>query len=437
MSEILVKLHKLHPGQQQIISEAKRFNVLKCGRQFGKTDLSKELVINPMLDGKKVGYWYPTYKDGDKIWQEICFILHDVIEKKDQQLKKLTLITGGTLDMWTMDDPNSGRGFTYHRVIVDEAEKARHLKDSWEQTIRATLLFYKGDAWFLSTPKFGQTYFKTVLFTNELKSDNWKSWRFTSFDNPFLDPAEIEDAKRLDELVFKCEYLAEDVDLAQRPFAYAYSDAIHKGKRVFDPNLELMLAFDFNKDPITCVASQHGEAPAEGRHKPDIDMELRYIKQFKLANSDIYALCDEIKASYDVYNPLYLITGDATGRARSALVRGNVNYWKVIKSEMGVSDNQIKTPSVNPSVKDTRVLVNSMFQNYNIIVDEDNCPDLIQDFKYVECDEFGDLLKDRTGEYKKADLLDCARYNQATFFKWFIKNNPKNPLNEEIIDDNY
>lgn len=439
MSEAVIKLHKLHPAQQQILDEARRFNVLKCGRQFGKTDLSKELVIDPMLEGKNIGYWYPTYKDGDKIWQEICFILKDIINKKDQQLKKLQLITGGTLDMWSMDDPDAGRGFTYHRVIIDEAEKARHLKDAWEQTIRATLLFHKGDAWFLSTPKFGQTYFKTVLFNNEQKSDKWKSWRFTSFDNPFLDADEIKEAQKLDELVYRCEYLAEDVDISLRPFTYAFKQDIHVRKCEYDPNLELMLSFDFNKDPITCVAAQHAAADEKLKHKANIEKELRYIKEFKLANSDIYELCETIKTCYSVYNPLYLITGDATGRNRSALVKGNLNYWKVIKQEFGVSDSQIKTPGQNPAVSDTRVLLNSMFQNYNVIVDPDECPGLIADFKYVEVDEFGDLKKDRTGEYKKVDLMDCARYLQNSFFGWFIKHNPKDrrEVPEEKFDDYY
>ena len=422
MSELIVKLHKLHANQQRIVDEAKRFNVLKCGRQFGKTDLSKELVINPMLDGKKVGYWYPTYKDGDKIWQELCYILHDVIEKKDQQLKKLTLITGGTLDMWTMDDPNSGRGFTYHRIIVDEAEKARHLKDSWEQTIRATLLFYKGDAWFLSTPKFGQTYFKNTLFVNETKSDNWKSWRFTSFDNPYLDPAEIEDAKKLDDLVFRCEYLAEDVDISLRPFAYAFEEDKHCGSCEYDSSYELLVSFDFNVSPITCITAQHYED------------KLHIIKSFKLNNSNIYELCDRLIAEYGHHNPLYLVTGDATGRNRSALSVGNLNYYKVIKTKLELSDNQIKVGSINPAISDSQVLVNAMLQNYEIVIDKDNCQPLIYDLKYVETDEFGDIKKDRTSEAKFSDQLDCFRYLLSTFFKNFIKSGQKIV---EVNDDEY
>lgn len=407
MPEILVNLNTLHKAQQQIVREAKRFNVLKCGRQFGKTDLSKELVIQPILDGKFIGYWYPTYKDGDKTWAEIKYALHDLISEKNEQLKKLKLITGGTLDMWSMDDPDSGRGFAYHRVIVDEAEKAKKLKEAWEQAIRATLLFYKGDAWFLSTPKFGQTYFKKVLFTNEQTSDQWKSWRFTSFDNPHLDPLEIQEAQKLDELTFRCEYLAEDVDITANPFAYAFNAEKHIGECKFNPLHELMVSFDFNVDPITALTCQY------------YDDTIYFIKEFRLSNSDIYALCDQIKAYFP--NALLVITGDATGQSRSAITKGNFNYYTVIQQTLGLTPHQMKLPTVNPAISDTRILMNSILQNMNVLIDPVNCEYFIKDLKYAEVDNEGELKKDRQRTERYLDLLDCGRYMLSTFFDWFLK----------------
>ncbi len=415
MSEVIIKLHKLHPAQNQIVNEAKRFNVLKCGRRFGKTDLTKELTINPLLDGKFIGYWTPTYKDLYDVWQELNFSLRDIIQTKSEQVKQITLVTGGKLDMWSMEDPNSGRGRSYHRAIIDEAEKARNLKQAWEQTIRGTLVDYSGDAWFMSTPKFGQTYFKQTLFTNPLKYNDWKAWRFSSYDNPFLPKDEVDAARaQLDDLTFRCEYLAEDVDVTQRPFAYCFSESKHVGKCEFDPAYELMLSFDFNIDPITCIASQHIQLP-------DGNMQLNFIKAFKLANSNIYELCNTIIAEYGPYNPIYMITGDATGRARSAITIGNLNYYRVIKERLDVSEGQIKVPLINPAISDSRVLLNSMLQNYNIVIDKDNCQALIYDLKYVEVDEEGAIKKDRSTEAKKADCLDGCRYTLSTFFRWFLK----------------
>ena len=405
MKLIEVKLKNLHPAQKQIISEAKQFNVLKCGRRFGKTELTKELAIQPMLDGFPVGYWCPTYKDLHEVWSELKHTLYPIIKTKEEQVKQITLITGGKIDMWSMDDPNSGRGRKYKRAIIDEAEKARNFKEAWEKTIRATLMDYKGDGWFMSTPKFGQTYFKEI-FNNKDKFDNWMSWRFTSFDNPYLDPKEIEEARKYDELVFRCEYLAEDVDVTLRPFAYAFNPNKHIGKAEFSPLHETMLSFDFNVDPITCVAAQH------------YDNTIKFIKEFRLPNSDIYELCDRIKAYFP--SALFLVTGDATGHNRSALTKGNIDYYTVIQQSLYFSYGQMRQPTVNRQVSDSRVLMNSILQNYNVIYDEENCSFLINDLKYVEVDGDGDIIKDRKSETRKADLLDGNRYLFDNFFGWFI-----------------
>ena len=379
---------------------------MKCGRRFGKTELTKELCVETLLDGGKVGYWCPTYKDLYDVWNELKLTLYDVIKNKDEQVKQLNIITGGKLDMWSMEDPNSGRGRAYHRVIIDEAEKARHFKDAWEQTIMATTVDYSGDAWFMSTPKFGQTYFKEI-FNNKEKYDNWMSWRFTTYDNPHMPVQEIERAKsQLDDLTFRCEFLAEDVDVTQNPFAYAFSDR-HIGNCDYSPNYELMLSFDFNVDPITCIASQH------------YDNCIYFIKEFRLENSDIYELCNRIKASFPT--ALYLITGDATGHNRSALAAGNINYYTVIQSELNLSFGQMKQPAINPSIGDSRVLLNSILQNYNVIFDKENCEHTIIDLRYTEVTHDGKIKKKENEQLKRGHLLDGVRYTMSTFFDYFIK----------------
>ena len=89
-----IKLKRPHRAQQQILDEARRFNIVKCGRRFGKTVLTENLSIKPALEKKFVGYWTPTYKDVSKVWDEIKFILHPIIKRKDEQLKQIKLITG-------------------------------------------------------------------------------------------------------------------------------------------------------------------------------------------------------------------------------------------------------------------------------------------------------------------------------------------------------
>lgn len=406
--EIILRLKTLHKGQNKVLADSQRFNILKIGRRWGKTTLAvHELIPNPALDGKPVAYFAPTYGDLHDVWHELRMILSPIIAEKNEQQKQMRLITGGVLDFWSMDNPDSGRGRKYARVVVDEAEKAPKFKDAWQNTILPTLIDYGGDAWILSTPKFGDTYFKR-LFADGKKEKNWASFNLSTYENPTIHADEIEIVRStMDELSFRCEILAEDVDLTRNAFAYAFDEEKHSKPCKYNPAHFVMLSFDFNVDPITCTASQH------------YDDTKYFIKEFRIENSDIYQLCQQIKAYFP--QATFMVTGDATGRNRSALSKGNLNYYSVIKYEMKLGEGQFKQGNVNPSIADTRVLLNSMLQNYNIVIDPENCKYLIRDLKYVEVDEKGDIKKDRSTETRKADLLDCMRYDLFTFHKHFIK----------------
>ena len=72
------------------------------------------------------------------------------------------MITGGIIDMWSLDDGNSGRGRKYKRVVIDECEKAPKLEIAWQGVIRATLTDYIGDCWFYQLLDLVKLTLKTV-----------------------------------------------------------------------------------------------------------------------------------------------------------------------------------------------------------------------------------------------------------------------------------
>ena len=396
----------LHPAQRKIVQERKRFNVLKCGRRFGKTALSEKLLIDPAIEKYPTAYFAPTYKDLNEVWQAVKHRVKDITERKDEQVKQIVLTTGGKIDFWSMEDPDSGRGRKYMRAVMDECEKARKFQEAWEQTIRATLADYRGDAWFLSTPKFGKTFFKEI-HGYPAKYGNWQSWSFTSYDNPYISRKELDEARQqLDPLIFDCEFMALDVDLTLRPFAYAFDPIRHVQPCTYDAGSEVILSFDFNVDPITCVVMQYS----------DIGRGIRFIKEYRLQNSNIYELCDRIRADYT--NVLLLVTGDATGNARSALTRGNINYYQVIRQALGLGAGQMRQPIINPSHKNSRVLCNSILSNGDMIIDP-SCTYLIEDLKYVEVTDEGDI--DKTKDAHRGHLLDGWRYALHTFHNKFLR----------------
>lgn len=196
------------------------------------------------------------------------------------------------------------------------------------------------------------------------------------------------------------------------PFCYCFDEKLHVSETTINvnPYLEVYVSFDFNVDPITCGIYQHSGD------------EIWCIESIKLNDSNIYELCERVKVSYSNYH--IFITGDATGRKRDALAKDNLNYYKVIKTQLGLMDTQIKTPGSNPRVSENRVLVNACFKKIKIHMDPEKCKDLIFDCKNVSVNDVGDIDKgDRNNPVKRADHLDHFRYYLNTFHKHVLKMN--------------
>jgi len=233
-------LPSLHPAQQQIIDEARRFNVLACGRRFGKTMLGIDLIIDKVLDGYPVSWFSPTYKMLAEVWKEIVQTTKPLQTRVAKQEHRVELITGGVIDCWSLDAADSVRGRKYARVIVDEAAMVPNLYDSWQAAIRPTMTDYVGsDAFMLSTPKGVDFFFDCFSRGVDDQQSDWKAWQKPTSENPYIDPAEIEAARReLPDQIFRQEYLAEFLQNSGAVFrnidACLRADSSqHQGHRLF------------------------------------------------------------------------------------------------------------------------------------------------------------------------------------------------------------
>lgn len=405
-SLIQIHLAKPHINQEFILKNKKRFNIVKTGRRFGKTEIVK-LLSSYALQGKFIGIWFPTYKDLSDVWRDLIMTFHPAIISKNEQLKEIHLINGGKIDFWSMDDPDAGRGRKYHRTLADEVAKARKFKDCWQGTIRPTLTDYKGDAWFFSTPKGKSNYFYTL--EQKAKEDNlWAYFKFTSYDNPYLDASEIDIARgQLDDLTFRQEYLAEDVDANDKPFLYAFNQASHVVKENYEPNphLNILISFDFNKDPMTCSIGQ--------------GLNIRTLRVFdclKIPNGSTPELCDMIIAKYPQFMYKMDVTGDSTGHNRSPLLQGDINHYVIIRQKLKLKDYNLKVQSKNRELSASRILCNSILQNADVTITS-NCNDVINDLTYAAVDSNGDLIKSQS---QGLHFFDGFRYMLEAYFPNFI-----------------
>lgn len=200
-----------HPGQHRLMAEKRRFNVVSCGRRWGKTLFGLEQILfepGGALDGKPAAWFAPTYQLLLEVWQQAERSLKNVTLKANKTEHRIELITGGTVDFWTLQDDGAGRGRKYARIVIDEAAHARYLKDTWEAAILPTLTDLKGEAWFISTPA-GHNYFHT-LFQMADTHTAWQKWQMPTYVNPHISPEEVENMRAiLPERVFRQEYLAE------------------------------------------------------------------------------------------------------------------------------------------------------------------------------------------------------------------------------------
>jgi len=99
------------------------------------------------------------------------------------------------------------RGVSLRFLVMDEYADMK--PEVWEQILRPALADQKGDAMFIGTPM-GRNHFYDLYQYGELGEDpTYKSWHFTSYDNPLLDPEEIDIAKKsMSSYAFRQEFMA-------------------------------------------------------------------------------------------------------------------------------------------------------------------------------------------------------------------------------------
>ncbi len=137
-------------------------------------------------------------------------MLQPVISRSNETERRIELLTGGTLEFWTLEDPDAGRSRKYQRIVIDEAAKVRHLERAWNESIRPTLTDLVGDADFYSTPKGLDFFWRLYVRGTDREEPDWACWQRPTSDNPFISSDEIEGLRRqLPERVYRQEVLAE------------------------------------------------------------------------------------------------------------------------------------------------------------------------------------------------------------------------------------
>ena len=208
--DVVVELVRPHQGQKRILAGSSRFNVVNCGRRFGKTTLGIDRATNDGALAYPVGWFSPTYKMLLEVWREASQTLAPIIARRNVQERRLENIAGGVLEFWSLDNPDAARGRKYKRVIIDEAAMVPDLMDAWQHVIRASLADYAGDAWMLSTPKGHNGFWQMYQWGLDDQMPDWACWTMPTSSNPYIADSEIEAMRAtMPETIYRQEILAE------------------------------------------------------------------------------------------------------------------------------------------------------------------------------------------------------------------------------------
>jgi len=236
----------------QVIRECKRFNVVNCGRRFGKTTLGIDRAITPQVLPYPVGWFSPTYKMLLEVWREAVRRLQPIATRVSGGEHRIENAAGGVLEFWSLENPDSARGRKYRRIIVDEAAMVPMLMEAWQFVLRPTLVDYQGDAWFLSTPKGRNGFWQMWQWGQSPDYAEWASWQMPTNMNPRIPVTEIEAMRQdMPERRFAQEVLAEFIEDFAGVFRNIKACATAKpldgrrGDRTYVAGLDWALSYDF------------------------------------------------------------------------------------------------------------------------------------------------------------------------------------------------
>lgn len=210
---------EVHDAQRLILEAAQRFIVLCCGRRFGKDHLAAikltahSLSMESPRGGKRYAWINPSYNPQGKESYRVCkmFLQSGGLLKKsiDTPPMELHLTNGDIIYFFTMESEQHLRGGQFDGIVINEAGIIARLFQLWYEIFAPMILDRAGFAWIMGTPKGKNDFFK--FFNKGINPDpDWKSFRFPTHANPFINKAELERLRTdMPEELYRQEILAD------------------------------------------------------------------------------------------------------------------------------------------------------------------------------------------------------------------------------------
>lgn len=362
-------------------------------------------TVSTNIDRYFERYFQPALKQlPDGVWQW----------KKVDKILKIGRLT---IDFRSADRPENWEGFGYHLIFLNEAGIILEDDYLYDNAVLPMLIDFpnakliaagvpKGKRHKKGEHKFYQLY-KQALVDKE----HYRTICMTGQDNPFIAREEIAlISANMDDETKLQEIDGQFVDVTAKKFLYTFTEAknvIPRASFTPNPHLPILISFDFNVEPMTATITQ--------------SINLRKSIMFdriKIPVGSTEEVCNEILVRFMGWILNIDITGDATGHNREKVRIGNITSYQLIKTMLKLKDRNIKVPSKNMALSDSRQLCCSVLQHAEFYI-TDNCQEVISDVVDASVNDNGDLIKDKQ---HGLHFFDNVRYTIHTIYPDFITN---------------
>jgi hypothetical protein len=225
---IKLKIPEPHSIGQAEVLDWPGHGVLFAGRRWGKTQIATVRLLQACIANPALYWWVGlSWRSASmkrawrvlkgytrELWRSMGSNPASYIREAD---KELSLPGGASIWLRTAENPSSLVGEGLAGVVIDEFSLMP--ETVWSECIAPSLLDLGGWSLHMGVPK-GRNW-AVHLYEQAQTRPGWKTWTFTTYDNPFLDRAAIDEIRdHTPERLFRQEYLAEVTDDAGLVFRH-------------------------------------------------------------------------------------------------------------------------------------------------------------------------------------------------------------------------
>lgn len=384
----------LTPKQKEIDDSPARYKIIRAGRKFGKTTYALYRALKWMgPPNSSVWFLCATYKQAKLIaWAEFKKLIPlEAMKRRPNDTDLLiTLKNGSELRLMGTDEMDTLRGPKPSAVVFEEV--AQHKPEVWHEIIRPNLIPNKAPALFIGTPK-GFNWMKDLEDAARLDcvkgGDQWAVFHQTIYDNPHLDPSEIEQARRDcdNDAVWRQEYMAEYESSVGRVFA-SFSVARHVGDISRPVGVLCGRAIDWGMRDDTACLWGYVEGGKLKIYREHCESDLPASTQAEI-------IINKTSADENIQKN---IIGHDTAR-QDVQLRGLTVQWHFGNS--GIRPLRLSSKDKKAS----RVGIQQLVMQDRLLIDK-SCTKLI---KQLLCYEWKDTIMEKT-EDGNDDLVDALHY---------------------------